>query len=185
MAQSIAALASVVVAVVALIFSVVSFNRQQARAEQQQLRAEKLAIDSVKPLLWMQGRNYNNMKSIQLRNYGLGPAVIKLARFQKNQHDTNDMVELFAHLSTAVDLNIRDVSWVTFVDLPSKRVLPPNCDVTLMEQSLDNLREQGVSEQAGLELLRRIQKEKKGIKVYIEYLDTFGNEMEPVDFVFS
>lgn len=46
-------------------------------------------------------------------------------------------------------------------------------------------RSQDISEEAGLELLRRIQREKKGIKVHIEYLDIFGNEMEPVEFAFS
>lgn len=69
----------------ALIFSIVSFSRQQDRADKQQARAEKLTVDSVKPLLWIQGQNYIDLKSVQLRNHGLGPAIIKLARFDKKR----------------------------------------------------------------------------------------------------
>ena len=179
--ESIAAIASVVVAVAALIFSILSFNRQQVRAEQQQLRSEKLATDSVKPLLWIQPQNYTNMKSIQLRNFGMGPAVIKLARFEKDGRITDNVIKLFSHLNSAEDLGIRGVSWVTYVNLPPKRVIAPGADISLVKQSLQSLRSQGVNEAAGLELLRRIQQQKKSIKIRIEYLDIFGNEMEPLE----
>ena len=179
--ESIAAIASVVIAAAALIFAILSFNRQQVRAEQQQRRSEKLATDSVKPLLWIQGQNYKKMKSIQLRNFGMGPAVIKLARFEKDGRTTDNVVDLFSHLRSSEDLGIRGVSWVTYVNLPPKRVIAPGADIALVKQSLESLRRQGIDEEAGLELLGRIQREKMRIKIHIEYLDIFGNEMEPLE----
>ena len=180
--QSIVNLASVVIALAALVFSIVTFNRQQARAEKQQARAEKLAVDSVKPLLWIQSQKYTDMKSIQIRNYGLGPAIIKVARFERGQNVTNNIVELFNHLSFTDDLPAQRVRWETFVDLPSKRAIPPGGDIPLIRQSLKNLRSQGMEEEAGLELLRRFQRVKEDIRVHIEYVDVFGDEMEPLDF---
>ena len=172
--QSLAAIASVIVAIAALIFSIVSFKRQQDRADQQQKRAEKLAVDSAKPLLWIQGQNYTHFKSVQLRNHGLGPAVIKLARFKKGVVTTNNLVKLFSPLGA---------NWLTYVDLPPKRVIAANADISLIKASLEHLRGQGIDDESAFEILERIQKEKKGIEVYIEYLDIFGNEMDPFDFV--
>ena len=58
--QSSMAIASVIIALAALIFSIVSFSRQQDQADKQQARAEKLTVDSVKPLLWIQGRTISS-----------------------------------------------------------------------------------------------------------------------------
>lgn len=191
--QSLAAIASVIVAIGALIFSIVSFKRQQDRADQQQdradqqqdraekladqqqKRAEKLTVDGVKPLLWIQGQNYTHLKSVQLKNHGLGPAVIKLARFKKGAVTTDNLVELFSDLGGA--------AWVTYVDLPPKRVIAVGADISLIKQSIEHLRGQGINDKSAFEILGRIQKEKKGIEVYIEYLDIFGNEIDPVDFI--
>lgn len=167
------ALGSAVIALAALIFSIVSFNRQQARAERQQARAEKLAMDSVKPLLWIQSQVYTDVKSIRLRNHGLGPAVIKSARFEKEGcQPTDSIVKLFDQLSNA--------AWVTYVNLPKGRVVAAQSDISLVKQTLQHLRGQGIEEKNALALLRRFQSGKKGIKVYIEYYDIFGNEMEPL-----
>lgn len=172
--QSLTAIVSVIVAVAALIFSIVSFNRQQDRADSQQARAEKLAVDSVKPLLWIQGQNYVDLKSVQLRNHGLGPALIKLARFERDGTSTDNLVELFSQTGHA---------WVTYVNLPPKRVIPAGGTISLVKQSLENLQGQGMDDAPALSILDRIQREKKGIKVRIEYLDIFGNEMEAVDYI--
>jgi hypothetical protein len=173
-ADTYSALASAIIALAALAFSIVSFNRQQVRADRQQARAEKLAMDSVKPLLWIQSQVYADLKSIRLRNHGLGPAVIKSARFEKEGHEpTNSIVKLFSQLS--------NVAWVTYVNLPKGRVVATQSDISLVKQTLEHLRGQGVEQKDALAILRRIQNEKKGIKVYIEYYDIFGNEMEPLE----
>lgn len=179
--QSIVSLASVVIALCALIFSIVSFNRQQARAEQQQTRSEKLSVDSVKPLLWLQCQSYTDIKSIQIRNYGLGPAVIKEARFTRGQNSTDNIVDLFNHLSFTETSPPQRIRWETFINLPPRRAIPPQGDISLIKQSLNNLRSQGLEEGTALERLRRIQRERRGINAHIEYLDIFGNEMEPLD----
>jgi hypothetical protein len=171
---ALATVGSVIVAVAALIFSISSFNRQQSRADDQQERAEKLAKDSVKPLLWIAGQNYIGMKSVQLRNHGLGPAIIKSARFEKRGDSTSNLVDLFDDIGAA--------SWVTYVDLPPKLVIPAGSSLVLIRQSLENLREQGISETDALKLLNRIQIRKKGVKVVINYLDIFEQEMTAVDF---
>jgi len=173
-AATYSALASAIIALAALVFSIVSFNRQQIRADRQQARAEKLAVDSVKPLLWIQSQVYIDIKSIRLRNHGLGPAVIKSARFEKEGYQpTDSVVKLFSGLS--------NFAWVTFVNLPKGRVVAAQSDITLVKQTLEHLRGQGVEEEDALTILRRFQDEKRGIKVYIEYYDIFGNEMEPLE----
>jgi len=172
-AGTLSALASAVIALAALVFSIVSFNRQQVRAEQQQARAEKLTMDSVKPLLWIQSQIYADAKSIRLRNHGLGPAIIKSARFEKEGHQSSDnLVELFSRLS--------NVAWATYVNLPKGRVVAAQTDISLVKQTLEHLLGQGIDEESSLDILRRFQDEKRGIKVYIEYSDIFGNEMEPL-----
>ena len=100
--QSFAGFASVIIALSALVFSIVSFRQQQNRAEKQEDRAEKLAVDSVKPLLEIQHERYMRTKAIRLRNYGLGPAVVKVAQFTKGGGSlTNKIVDLFDHLLAA------------------------------------------------------------------------------------
>jgi hypothetical protein len=80
---TVAAIASALIALMALLFSVVSFNRQQTRAAPQQETAEVLAKASVKPLLWIHPQRYLDRKALFLRNYGLGPAIIRSAEVGK------------------------------------------------------------------------------------------------------
>ena len=142
-ADTYSALASAIIALAALVFSIVSFNRQQIRADRQQARAEKLAVDSVKPLLWIQSQVYIDIKSIRLRNHGLGPAVIKSARFEKEGYQpTDSIVKLFSGLS--------NFAWVTFVNLPKGRVVAAQSDITLVKQTLEHLRGQRVEERMHL-----------------------------------
>jgi hypothetical protein len=172
-AQSLIALSSVIVALAALVFSVVSFRRQQDRADEQQARAEKLTSESVKPLLWIQGQDYVDLKALQLRNHGLGPAVIKHALFEKNGVSTENMVELFPQTG---------IAWDTYVNLPPKRVIAAGGNISLVKLSLNNLQNQGLDDGSALKILDQAQEAKKGIRIRIEYFDIFGNEMEPIDY---
>lgn len=86
----IASVSSALIALAALLFSILSFKRQQDRAD----TYEKAAI---KPLLSIKSQNFSNLKSIRLVNYGVGPAIIKKAEFRRS-HDskpTNKIVDLF------------------------------------------------------------------------------------------
>ena len=115
------------------------------------------------------------MKAVQLRNHGLGPAVIKLARFERDGVSTDNLVELFSAVESTA-------AWATYVDLPPKRVVAAGADISLIKQSLEHLLNQGVSDASAAGILNRIQETKEDIKVHIEYFDIFGNDMEPLDF---
>jgi hypothetical protein len=176
--QSWTALASAVIAVAALTFSVISFQRQQAQAKQQQDRAEELTMASVKPFLMIQSQTYEDLKSIRLTNNGLGPAIIKSAQFVKRDQPTTDkIVDLFDHLRKAEP---QWRLWERVVNLPSNRAIRAQDDVLLIKQSLEHLEKQGIEARTGRKLLNDWQKEKTGIEVYIQYEDIFGREMKPL-----
>jgi hypothetical protein len=169
--QTIVALASAVIALAALAFSIFSFQRQQRRTE-------RFETKKVKPLLWIRSETYTDQKSIQLWNYGLGPAIITSAQFEKGDRRTHKIVELFDGINRIARSPAGHVKWVRFVGLLPNRAIPAQDHITLVEQSLENLQSQGVDEAAGLELLRLWMDAKTDIKVSIEYADIFGNTMK-------
>lgn len=160
--ETVIGVASLVVAFSALIFSIVSFNRQQDRVEVH-------ARASVKPLLSIKSQTYKDLKSIQLFNYGLGPAIIKKAEFRRGTEGppTNKIVELFA----------LDIVWESFVNVVPDRAVPADGEIILIKQSLSHLQSQGYTQEEALSLLRQWQQQKMGIVVRIEYEDIFGNQM--------
>ena len=155
-------IASLVVALAALMFSIISFNHQQDRAE---LHARA----SVKPLLSIQSQTYTNLKSIRLFNYGVGPAIIKKAEFRRDSKGptTNRIVELFT----------LDIVWESFVNVVPNRAIPAEGNIVLIKQSLSHLQSQGYTQETALALLNQWQQQKKGIMVRIEYEDIYGNQM--------
>ena len=74
--QLIVSIGTGAVALAALVFSVVSFSRQQKRADQYETAR-------VKPHLWIKSQYYEDLKSIVLVNSGVGPAIIREATFTK------------------------------------------------------------------------------------------------------
>jgi hypothetical protein len=169
--QTIIAVASAVIALAALAFSIFSFQRQQARTE-------RFETKKVKPLLWIRSETYTDRKSIQLWNYGLGPAIITSAQFEKGDRRTHKIVELFDEVNRTARSPAGHVKWARFVGLLPNRAIPAQDHITLVEQSLENLQSQGIDEAAGLALLRRWMDAKTDIKVSIEYTDIFGNTMK-------
>jgi hypothetical protein len=155
---------SSVIALAALGFSVVTFRRQQARAERD-------ARAKVKPLLWIQSQTYVDLKSIRLMNYGIGPAVIRKATFSKGDEFSDRVVDLF-------DLPIR--RWEMFIPLKDGRAIPAQSEMTLVRQSLAHLVGEGYPKDEALKILRDWQDQKKGISVRIEYEDILGNSMPPI-----
>jgi hypothetical protein len=174
-AQTVAAVASSVIALAALVFSIVSFQRQQ-------VRAERLAVASVRPLLWINRQRYVDLKAVQLRNYGLGPAIIRKASFTKDGQSTNRLVDL---------LDIRPpgersegIVWETFVNLPERRAIPAQGEVVLIKESLEHLTGQGIDEKTGLRLLAQFDAQASGIEVEIEFEDILGTRMEAFTYKF-
>lgn len=164
--EAIASVSSALIALSALVFSVFSFQKQQDRAD-------KHAKAAVKPLLSIKSQNLLDLKSIRLINYGLGPAVIRKAEFYRtpDSKSTNRIVDLF---------NLK-IIWELFVNVPDKRSIPANGEITLVIQSIEHLIGQGISKDDGLSILKDWERQKTGILVHIEYSDIYGNEMEPLD----
>lgn len=158
--------ASVIVAFLALTFSIISFNRQQARAEIH-------ARASVKPLLAIRSQKCVDLKSIRLVNYGVGPAIIKKAAFRRGPEGTptNDIVGLF---------NLA-IKWESFVNVVPNRAIPVGGEMVLIKQSLTHLRSQGFNEDAARSLLQEWQQQKTGIVMCIEYEDLYGNPMPVIE----
>jgi len=174
---TIAAVASALIALAALVFSVISFQNQQARAAAQQ-RA------SIKPLLWIHPQRYRDRKALLLRNYGLGPAIIRRAGFMREGHAaTNRIVELF-DLRTPGGPS-RSIVWETFDTVERGRAIPAQGEIVLIRQSLEHLVGQGIEESEGLRLLEAWQQQRTGIRVTIEYEDILGNTLEPLDFTLT
>lgn len=165
--EAVTGISSVIVALAALVFSFLSFRSQQERAD-------KYARASVKPLLSIKTQGFVDLKSIQVRNSGLGPAIVKKAEFRRASNDepTTKVVELFK-------LNVR--SWEFFVNLPPGRVIPAGDEMVLIKQSLGHLMAQGYGENEGLRLLEEWKRQKRGILIHIEYEDIYGIEMKPLD----
>jgi hypothetical protein len=186
LASNISAVASTLIALAALIFAVLSFRSQQARADKQQSQAEKFDVSSVRPILRINAQNYVDLKSLQLCNHGLGPAILQNARFDKDGAcSTSNVVELFRHLFEAAAPSRDQLLWETFQNVWPGLVLPAQARIALIKESVEHLTGQGMSRPDALELLQRWQDEKRGIGVHIEYADIYGNEMEPLDFTFS
>lgn len=165
--QTVLGISSLIVALAALVFSIVSFRQQQERAERH-------ARASVRPMLWIHSQGYIDLKSIQLSNHGLGPAIVRRVEFKKGTVSTNKMVELF-NLTTD-----KPWAWEAFVNLTTGRAIPAESTIVLVKQSLEHLVSQGIDEQTALRLLQAWQEQKSGIMVRIEYDDIYGNRMEPV-----
>lgn len=160
---AVSGVSSAVIALSALGFSIVSFNAQQKRAERD-------ARAAVKPLLWVQSQVYEDLKSVRLANHGVGPAIIKLAIFEKGDKRSNRLVDLF-------DLSI---TWETFIPLLAGRAIPAQSELLLVRESLTHLVNQGHTPPEARSILRSWQAQKTGISVRIEYEDILGNPMEPL-----
>ncbi len=162
--ETVISIASAIIALTALGFSIYSFKSQQARAERH-------AVANVKPLLSMKSLNYVDHKAIKLMNYGLGPAIIKRAVFSKDDNSTEGLVDLFQ-----IDIE----KWERFQNLPNDLAVPAQAEIVLIEQTLGHLVNQGHREDDAYALLSQWRDQKSGIDVYIEYQDIFGNTMAPL-----
>jgi|GEM_PF-2718461 len=156
---------SIAVAAAALVFSVLSFWRQQ-------VRAERHARASVKPLLQIKTQGYIDLKSIKIVNRGIGPAVIISAAFSRGDGGdaTSRIVELF---------NL-DIIWESYMNIPEGRAVPAEEEMVLVVQSARHLIANGMKEESAIEILKEWQRQKSGIRVHVEYSDIYGNEMEPL-----
>lgn len=159
---AVGAVVSAAVAVAALVLSVLVFRSQQRWAERN-------AWANVRPFFWMKLQTYVDLKSIILRNDGVGPAVITGATFTKDNKSTSRIVDLF-------DLDIP--YWETFTTISPGRVVPPRSEIVLVRQSLDHLEGQEIDHTKGLAILKSWQDQRAGIHVRVEFKDIYDNAMK-------
>jgi hypothetical protein len=156
------AVVSAIIAIAALAFSFVVFRAQQRWAE-------KNAWANVRPFFWTRIQTYVDLKSIILRNDGMGPAVITSAIFTKGGKSTSRLVELF---------NLDIPYWETYAPISPGRVVPSQGEIVLIKQSLDHLRGQKIERTKGLAILEELQTQQSGIHLRIEFEDIYGNAIQ-------
>ena len=169
--NTVAAISSAIIALIALGYSVFTFKSQQDRAEEH-------AKANLRPILTILTQEYTNQKAIILRNVGIGPAVITNATFSKDGKATNNVVDLFEELPIPY--------WETYLNLPPGTVVPAQEDAILLLQTSEHLmdahlQEVEITRDEALEILRQWDNRKTGIQVSIEYKDVLGNPQTKVD----
>jgi hypothetical protein len=147
------------------------------------------------PLLDMSPQSDQDLKSIRIRNIGLGAAIIKKADFWRKtglegpeatnfslvQAKTNNVASLF-------DDELRDVEWDTAVDLTPGRAIPAGSELVLVKMTLSRLQEQlrtkrkherkcECCQEDAVRLLINWGEQQKEMMVRIQYKDIYGNAM--------
>lgn len=175
---ALAAITSSATALIALVFSVVSFQRQTKTADE-------IAHANVKPLLYIHRLRYQDHKSLILRNHGLGPATIIEAAFSREGREaTNNIAALFDLRHP--DHPMEPIVWQTFDSIEAYRVIPAGGEIVLIRQTARHLMEvNAISKAQALDLLRQWQGQRKGVHVHITYTDVLGQHMDPLDFTFD
>jgi hypothetical protein len=163
--SAVSGIASAVIALAALTFSVQSFKAQQRWSE-------KNARANVRPFFWTKLQTYQDLKSIILRNDGVGPAVVTTATFTKNGRSTNRLVELF---------DVPIPVWEMFTAVSPGRVVPPQGEIVLVKQSLNHLLGQGIDASQGRDILKDWQSQRRGIEIRVEFEDIYGNAIQPYE----
>lgn len=124
---------------------------------------EKQPDPALRPHLNVHSKIYTNLKSIEIKNSGMGTAVITDAKFCRDQTCTNNIVELFS---------IPNAQWDTFVNLNKNSTIKNNSKKTLVQLS--------ESERNNTKTLQDFQNQKNGITIDISYTDIEGNAYGPL-----
>jgi hypothetical protein len=160
---AVGAIASTVIAVVAIGFSVLEFRSQRHA--------------TVKPFFWTKLLSYDDEKAIILRNDGEGPAVIKKATFTKEKNETNRMIDLFADIGIPI--------WEQFETVVRGEVVPPQGEMVLLKETLEHLQGQTdskgriIDKEEGLRILEDWQRQRSGIHIRVELTDIYGKSVKP------
>jgi len=161
-----AALASVIVAVLALAASLET-NKKQS------IQSMTVAKAQVKPYLSYYSSNIGGDDRYVLKNSGLGTAIITKVTYFKNGIDM--------HKSCAMDLFDSESSREfasTFQSLGSKQPVMPGQELDLAKLSEKELKEQGHSESEIKQIVQTFQDEARKISIDIEYEDVLGNSQD-------
>lgn len=159
--------ATIILAFCGLLFSIYSFKKQQKREN-------RFAKASVRPILSIKSKIYENNKTIQLMNYGIGPAIIKKAIFE-DQHGnkSENIIDLF----DSENLFGKQIKWDTYSTIPENKTLEANGEIILIQLTKKNLLKQGIKKETALKILTTFQEKKSGLKVSVKYTNIYGNNM--------
>lgn len=171
--QVVADSAAVIIALAALVFSFRIEARNHRRFEQDLETSRKLAAANLKPLLYIRSQTYADLKSVILENRGVGPAVITRIRFSKDGRESRNLAELFG----LPEVRRWDL-YRTYAE--SGTHLRAGAEEVLVRLSQPRLVEQGFAPEEALEILRRWQQAKTGIRIEIDYQDVLGNPQPPL-----
>jgi len=167
--QTVTGISSVAVAVLALIVAFFVENRNYTRFKQQLEQSKKIAEANVKPLLLVQSEVYENVKSINLANRGVGVAVITKIEFSRGGGPVNNIVDLFEFKS--------NFAWDTFQEFSvTQTYLSPGKQISLVRLTEKGLTTQGFDATQIRRILNDWQIQKSGIKICVEYQDVLGNQ---------
>ena len=172
--QSIAGVASIIVAVAALVVAIRSERRAKQQFEEQLAYQEKIAIANIKPLVSILQSKYLSLQSVKLRNDGVGTAVIKNISINKgNQAVELRMAELFKFP------NHEPFAWDRYIVLRGEPIhLQTGNSVTLIEISEGNLVQQEIGREDARAIIHSFQKQTEGIMITVDYEDVLGNPQD-------
>jgi hypothetical protein len=171
--QSIAALASVAVAAVAIFIALRGERRGESRFQTQLDQAQKIAEAQAKPLLSLFTLVYTNLKGIRVVNCGQGTALIRSVHMSRGERRAQNAASLF-------DLDDR-VVWDTFWVFtgPSHMPLRAGQELRLLELSAKGLKTSGLTEADANRILQAWQSQIEEVQIQIDYSDIFENSQSP------
>lgn len=114
---TIIALSAVVISLISLFVAVRALNTQR--------KHYKL---SVKPIAHFSKGDYKNQIFVKVKNYGLGPLIIKEFNVSKEKCSFKRLIDSFDGLAS-------HITWDTFTDDITGRVLAPQNEFTLIKAS--------------------------------------------------
>ncbi len=172
-----APLLSLIVAVVALFITFNTEKRSAERFQKQLSQSNEFAKANIRPLLSLGSSGFTGIKFVGLQNDGLGTAVITKINFIKNEKSALNLADLFEFKTKVI--------WDNFyVFSNSNFFLRAGEDVTLINLTVDSLKQQGYKDLETAQIMKDFDSQLKSITIQIEYEDLLGNEQEIIDVTF-
>jgi hypothetical protein len=121
--ETIVAICALVVSIVSIFISIRSLSIQRTYNEK-----------SVRPIAHLTNDDYENEISVELRNVGVGPLIIKELKVQsQNGKELTNLIDF-------VDLNLPDgLMWTNFVKQTTNRAIAIGDKICLLSINFDNV----------------------------------------------
>jgi hypothetical protein len=168
--QTIAALASVILAIVALVVGLRAEKRSSDRFQAQLEQSERIAKANVRPLLSVYTLKYEDRKGILLANHGVGTAVVTSMNISKAEKEVTNIAKLFQFPSA--------IAWDDFYRFGETTALRAGDEIQLALLTAEGLMSQGYSREEAMRLLKDFETQNLGIEIRIEYEDVLGNKQK-------